>query len=206
MLSVLHDGSLLVKAPLRMPLIQIEAIVTERSKWIRKKQQELSGRISFRPKKFVNGEPFLFLGKEYPLQIFNSRHAHIELTDVLRISHTALPEARKWMENWYRRQARRILSERVSVYSRQTGLYPSSLRISGARKRWGSCGPNASLNFSWRLVLAPLAILDYVVVHELVHLRIKDHSHLFKQSVAAIIADALLHEKWLKKNGHLLDF
>jgi predicted metal-dependent hydrolase len=205
-LSILENGSLLVKAPLRMPLNEINAIVLEKSAWVQKKQKEISTRPLFMPKTFVAGERFLFLGREYPLQIFNHRSAHIELTDVLRISHKVLPHARERMEDWYRRQARRIFGERVSFYARQTGLHPASIRISGARKRWGSCGPNGSLNLSWRLVLAPLAILDYVVVHELVHLRIKNHSLSFKRSVRAIMADASLHEKWLKQNGHLLDF
>ena len=87
---------------------------------------------------------------------------------------------------------------------KQTDLQYAKIRISNARTRWGSCGFNANLSFSWRLVMAPLPVIDYVVAHELAHLMHKNHSQRFWAAVRALFPDYEVHKKWLKLNGHLL--
>jgi len=91
----------------------------------------------------------------------------------LLISTCSLPNARKSIIDWYRSKAREKIPERVERIAKTTGLAPSSVRITDAMKRWGSCRPKGTLNFSWRLVMAPIEIIDYVVVHELIHLEEK---------------------------------
>ncbi|MDO9303429.1 MAG: M48 family metallopeptidase, partial [Anaerolineales bacterium] len=102
---------------------------------------------------------------------------------------------------WYKERALEIISERVKQYSQQYNFAPKQVKISSAKTRWGSCSPNGALNFTWRLVMAPLAVIDYVVAHELVHLRVKDHSSKFWKTVESIYPDYKKQRKWLRENG-----
>jgi predicted metal-dependent hydrolase len=110
----------------------------------------------------------------------------------------ALPRAAAVFEAWYRRQARLVLAERVAAYAWQTGLQPKKLRIGAARTRWGSCSSKGTLSFTWRLVMAPQQVVDYVVVHELCHLQVKNHSRDFWARVKAILPDYKQQVGWLK--------
>ena len=109
------------------------------------------------------------------------------------------------LDRWYRGEARRVIEERAEFYARKHGLKYNGIRISAARLRWGSCGPNNRLNFSYRLVMAPLEMIDYVVVHELVHTVERNHSQAFWAKVAAILPEYRLARRWLKLNGRWLD-
>jgi predicted metal-dependent hydrolase len=92
----------------------------------------------------------------------------------------------------------------VALYAAQHGFQPGRIRITSARTRWGSCSSKGTLSFTWRLVMAPLEVVDYVVIHELAHLRVKNHSQVFWDSVAALMPDYKRHVTWLKKNGRFL--
>ena len=107
-------------------------------------------------------------------------------------------------EGW-RRVAREKIIERCNYFSELTGYRPVLVKINSARKRWGSCGVKGTINFSWRLALAPLPVIDYVVVHELAHLVERNHSARFWRRVAQVIPDHQLHRRWLRQNGHLLE-
>lgn len=98
-------------------------------------------------------------------------------------------------------EALRKISERVNYYSVLSGLGYSRIRISNAQKCWGSCSSKGNLNFAKRLALAPLVVIDYVVVHELVHLRHRNHSKRFWQDVAQLFPEYIQAKKWLKEYG-----
>jgi predicted metal-dependent hydrolase len=100
----------------------------------------------------------------------------------------------------FHRLAGKIIPERVKYYSELSGLKPAAVKISGARKRWGSCGAKGTLNFAGRLVLAPLSVVDYVVVHELVHLVERNHSKRFWRRVEGIMPDYKVRRHWLRSN------
>ncbi len=102
------------------------------------------------------------------------------------------------------KKAREKITERCRYFSDLIGLKPSKIRITGARGRWGSCGIRGTLNFTWRLILVPDDILDYVVVHELTHLVVRNHSKRFWDKVERIVPDLRGRRRWLRGNGHLL--
>jgi hypothetical protein len=89
-------------------------------------------------------------------------------------------------------------------FSMMTGYSPAAVRITNASQRWGSCNHRGGLNFSWRLIQAPLEIVDYVIVHELVHLRQPDHSRKFWEKVEALMPDYRRRREWLRENERLL--
>ncbi len=202
-LVVTRDATLVVRAPLHTPTEYIEEIVRKRSRWIQQKMAQVGATP---PKKeFVNGEGFLFLGRTYRLQITAESAEHVELRDKLYVSEGALPFIGRLLPQWYRNQAAKKITERCAWYAKKTGYEPHSIRITNARKRWGSCGSKRTLNFSWRLVLAPLEIIDYVIVHELVHLEQPNHSKLFWNKLRSILPDYEKRKKWLKDNERLVE-
>jgi predicted metal-dependent hydrolase len=105
---------------------------------------------------------------------------------------------------WYKQQARWVLAKRVEWFASRCKFTYTQVRISSAHTRWGSCSSRGTLSFTWRLVMAPLEVVDYVVVHELAHLRVKNHSPAFWKEVEAILPDYKARQKWLKTNGKLL--
>jgi len=122
----------------------------------------------------------------------------------LMISQVVLANAQDHIENWYRAQALDHITQRVGYWAQITGLKYRSIRINSATTRWGSCGYKDGLNFTWRLIMAPARVVDYVVIHELMHLKQKNHSKKFWAEVAKVMPNYKEDERWLKANGHLL--
>ena len=153
---------------------------------------------------YKEGEIFWFLGRPYPLRISDDAEAGIRRTDRLRVSRTIKPDVRRGIQRWYMAEAAKEIHSRCMWFSMMTGYSPTSVRITDARQRWGSCNHRGGLNFSWRLIQAPLEIVDYVIVHELVHLRQPDHSRKFWAKVEALMPDYERRRKWLRENERLL--
>lgn len=203
-LVVTEDAMLVVRAPYHTPLEYIKNLVGKKSAWIRRKISEMPKRGQAPAKEFENGEKFFHLGKQYDLCIVENTAADVELKDHLCLAQQALPEARNVLMRWYRSEALKKITERCRWYATMTGCTPSSLKITGARKRWGSCGAKGSLNFSWRLIMAPPEVIDYVIVHELIHIGQMDHSKQFWNKVGGILPDYAQQRKWLREHDRLL--
>jgi len=204
-LIVQRDGSLVVRAPLRASDKQIGDLVQEKEKWIIAKQ-EAARRMyaNTRPKEFVNGEGFLYLGKSYKLAIVDGNRPALSLSDQFYLTKSALPHAEAVFKAWYKQRAKQIISERAAWYAAQNGFVYQRVNITGARTRWGSCGRRGTLNFTWRLIMAPLRVIDYVVIHELAHLKQKNHSKVYWNEVKRLMPDYQQQIGWLKANGDTL--
>jgi predicted metal-dependent hydrolase len=204
-LIIQPDGTLLVRAPLRVPDDIINDFVEDHANWIHRKKLQIQSVPTLQKKEYREGELFLFVGIKYPLHIQEKNRVKLTLLEErFQISRFQLPSARDLFINWYKVEARKVISNRVKLQAQENGFSWHKLRISSARTRWGSCSSRGSLSFTWRLVMAPLDVIDYVVVHELVHTRIKNHSPAFWQRVAEIMPDYKKHVNWLKKNGRTL--
>ncbi len=200
-LIVKPDGSLIVRAPLKTPQKSIRMFVEKNIDWIEKKQAQARASVSPAPKQYSNGEEFLYLGFRYPLEIVPKQKPALILDGCFKLAESSQPRAALAFERWYRIQAKEILKERVDFFARQYGLKYNGLKINAARTRWGSCSAKGSLNFSWRLIMAPIESVDYVVVHELVHTIIHNHSTRFWSKVENIMPDYKERKIWLKKHG-----
>ncbi len=199
------DGSLVVRAPLRFPDSKIEKFILEHADWIRARQELAHRRMADNPpKKYLPGELFWYLGERYPLQIVPRASLPLQLEQHFVLDRHYQPQARQIFEAWYRRQARQVLYERSAFYASQLGLRFNRLRLSSARTRWGSCSNQGTLSFAWRLVMAPLEVIDYIVVHELTHLKIPNHSNLFWAQVSSVMPGYRQQTAWLKQHGHQL--
>lgn len=198
-LEVTRDATLVVRAPELAAIETIRKIVAKKSSWINRKISHVRGLQSrMVEKEFVNGEGFLFMGNAYKLHILENGELPLSFDRGFYLQRRYLSIARELFVEWYKEQAQLKLSERVHWYASQAGLKYKSIKITEANKRWGSCGSNGNLNFSWRLILAPLGAIDYVVVHELAHLEIKNHSRDFWNKVKVMFPDYERYRRWLK--------
>ena len=203
-LIVKPDGSLIVRAPLRTNEETIKDFVENNAQWIEKKQAEVQAIIRPVPKQYIPGEMFIYLGNAYPLEIVKGQKIPLLLNQNFKLAESAQGYAGLAFERWYRKQAKQILTERVHLYADQYGFQFRKIGITSARTRWGSCSANGSLNFSWRLIMAHIEAVDYVVVHELVHTVFHNHSKRFWNKVAKIMPDYKERRQWLKRNGRQL--
>lgn len=203
-LEVTPQATLIVRAPHRVPQAYIDAMIREKSAWIQKKMAEMRARPQAPVRRYEEGEVFWFLGRPYPLHYTDDPDGAIVRTDRLEISRALLPEVRIALQCWYMGEAKKEITARCNYFSMMTGYSPASIRITHAQGRWGSCTYKGGLNFSWRLVQAPLSIVDYVIVHELVHLRQHDHSKKFWAKVEALMPDYQRRREWLRENERLL--
>lgn len=204
-LIIQRDGSLLVRAPIGFSDRMIMELVRKKEKWIRGKQEQ--ARIARpTPKLFAEGEEFLYLGRLYRLAIVERQRPALRLGEQFTLARAALPKARGAFKAWYARQAKQVITARAELLAARHGFAHTRIKITSARTRWGSCGRNGSLNFSWRLVMAPPDVIDYVVIHELVHIKVRNHSRVFWNQVAQILPDYQERKGWLKQHGSHLEW
>jgi predicted metal-dependent hydrolase len=204
-LVVEPDGSLTVRAPLHLPDVKIHQFIESHHDWIIRHQTRARATRPAPVKRFVEGETFLYLGKPYPLAFVPSQRSSLVFTGtVFRMAESALPKAQEAFERWYKTQANLLLSERVLTFTKLHGFKFTKMRISSARTRWGSCSSTGTLSFTFRLVMAPPEVVDYVVLHELVHTRVRNHSKMFWARLAELMPVYKVHVAWLKKNGRFL--
>ena len=201
---VTHDAMLVVRAPMRTPLHYIEKLVAEKSDWIERKIREFEKRPKATKKTFQAGEEFLYLGKKYRLAL--SDGLKIETTKDLELffPRVFLWRAHPRMLDWYKKQAQKEICERTKIMAEKLNLTYSSLKISNAKTNWGSCGPKNSLNFNWRLIMAHERVVDYVIIHELMHIVEKNHSAKFWNKVASVMPEYKTARKWLRENSKVL--
>lgn len=199
------DAELIVMAPFNTSEENINKVVSKYKDRLQKTQKEVQLRnLKFNKKEFVNGEKFLYLGNYYNLKLIDNREILLDFKDEFLLSKKYLSCAKNIFIIWYKRRACEKISQRVRWYTQKRGFEYNKINITNAQKRWGSCSHQGNLSFAWRLIMAPLPIIDSVVVHELVHLEVKNHSKAFWNKVESLDPEYKEHKDWLKNNGHLL--
>lgn len=187
---------------------QIEEVVRKNSQWIIKKLQEVEATAK-NELIYKDGELFPYLGEKYRLNIIKNiggKKNLIEISEdkiLLKLIGENDEEAniKQVITRWYREEADSLLKERLDRLSKETNLYPVSVRIKEQKSRFGSCSSKKNINLNWKLIMAPIEIIDYVVVHELCHLKEMNHSKNFWSLVGYYIPDYNKLRKWLKENG-----
>lgn len=202
-LHVLPDSTLLVKAPFLMPRSAINSFIEHHEDWIQKKVAALKNSHYVSERRYVHGETFLFLGKSYMLTVGNYDSIQIR-EDKLLFPHFLFFRIRKEIETWYIRQAKQIIQRQVEWYARQMQVTYISISFSDTKSKWGSCTHHNKLQFNWRLIMAPMSVVDYLVIHELTHVREKNHSRDFWNVVRRMDPSYKIQDKWLKKHGDKL--
>lgn len=209
---VIRAGSgLEVVVPHGMPLRAHEPFLHEKAVWILQTLDRLREAAPRESPPLADGSVLRYAGRELALRLGpGTRAGHYRATLVGGELRLGVPDAsqgtlRRALEHWYRRQAETVFAERLTLYN-QIYQYPyARVAIKAQKTRWGSCSRQGNLNFNWRLLLAPLAVLDYVVVHELCHLREMNHSPRFWQLVSVACPTYAAARRWLRAHGQQLD-
>lgn len=200
----------------------IKAFLHENSKWLENSLLAFRRlRQKYPPKRFVQGEGFLYLGKYRFLNFSPKESVENPTFNVSAFElECFIPQAawnpsyhivsqqqiRSHLLGFFQTEGRRLISERVRLYSERMNLWPRVLSFRSQRTRWGSCTTMGNISLNWRLIGAPLEVLDYVVVHELSHLKYPNHSRFFWSLVEECCNEYRDCRKWLQKNIYEFDF
>lgn len=202
-----HERQVVVRAPFNMSDDLIERFVKEKEDWIRKKLAHYGfGESQYKKKEFKEGEEFPYLGKMYKLRIPGSVEEGVEIKNELLLDSRYADYIPQVLKVFYKLKANEYLEKRVKLISLQTGLGYKSIKITSGKKRLGTCSRDNRLTFSYLLVMMPQEISDYIIYHELSHIKEKNHSARFWQVVRNFVPDYKQRKKWLKENLYLYNF
>lgn len=201
-LTIDSEARLVVRAPMRLGEDVIRDFIKKKARWIIDKQRQVSD-YGTKQSAFIleDGENVLYFGKSYAILRKAVQEVMIEGNFLLVPENMTLEGFAEWMKA----QGETVISDRVDYYSNLMGVKYASVKMSEAKRRWGSCGVSNSLNFAWRLVMCPQSVIDYVVVHELSHVTYKDHSEKFWTRVATVMPNYKEAQDWLRLNRKLME-
>jgi len=213
---IVKPGKIEVVAPLKVSERRIKAFVEAQQDWIRAAVKRIADKVQavpdLAPAQYADGATVTFQGRQIPVQIKPTTtktvriqlHGDTAFIVYLPISVDQQQSSeliRQGMTRWMKQQARQHATTLIEKHAPRSGLFPRSLRIKTQKSRWGSCGPHNDINLNWLLMLAPPAALEYVVIHELCHIKHKNHSKDFWQLVAEHLPDYQQQRRWLKQHG-----
>lgn len=201
-----RDRSVVVRAPLNTSEDLIRKEVNKRKRLI---QEKLSHNQKYpfpKPsKQFVSGETLLYLGKHYKLYVTEKLGEGILFDNKFFIGKTTQEEANKLFRQWYIKSATEILVPKVKAIAKQLGVSYNNIHVLDLKYRWGSCTPKNNIHFNWRIIKAPMTVIEYIIVHELTHLLEANHTPEFWNRVAVQLPNYDKAKLWLKENGHELE-
>jgi predicted metal-dependent hydrolase len=201
-----------VQAPRETTAEKIAEVVRRKAAWVLRRLADLSDLPAPPPpREFVNGESFLYLGRNYRLKAVQQPGGSAAVVKLRggRLN-VALPDGGTqdrpgWIRGaliaWYKERARQRLTERVALFAERLGDMPPPVFIRDQEKRWGSCSHKGELRFNWRVIMAPLSLVDYVVAHEVCHLKLKNHSSAFWRVLRRLMPDYEQRRERLRAMG-----
>ncbi len=211
-LRITGPATLEITVPLQYHQDQAAEFIQTKEKWILATAKKLAALEQAAAQFAVEpGGCLPFMGKSYTLTVaYHPVRPSVRLDgSLLRV---CLPETLRGNQEaltnrlicWYSEQARQYLTERTLEWAQVIGVKPAALTIRDPKSRWGSCSTRGNINYSWRLLLAPVSIIDYIIVHELCHLLEPNHSKRFWQLVESFLPDFKESRHWLKTHGGVL--
>lgn len=207
-----RDAELLVRAPVGITERDLDRFVRQKSDWIARKvhaQQQMLARIP--EYRYVSGTRLPFMGQQLTLSVTMGSSGRVEcIGDRLAVCCSRRsrlePEAqaRRLVQQWYREQGLKRLTAKTQTLTRRLGLTCSGVKVRVTRSKWGHCTRSGEIQYNWQILLAPEAVVDYLVAHEVCHLRHMNHSRAFWQLVEQVCPDYPRQRDWLKANGRCL--
>lgn len=210
-------GHVEVVAPTHVAERHIHQFVQAKQQWIEQALAKMGAKNcqpqALAPAVYVHGADIPYQGAIYKLAVRASALKAIKIEfDQEFIAHVPEPllfkehgaELKAALTHWMKQQAKHQVEQRVQQHSATRQLFPQAIRIKTQKSRWGSCGIHNDININWLLIIAPPEVLEYVVVHELCHIKIRNHSAHFWALVAEHLPDYQSQRRWLKKHGSRL--
>ena len=205
-ISVERDRSIIVRAPHYLTAEKIDKVVQSKRQWIKEKLNHTQKYpLIAENKEFVSGETLMYLGKNYQLLIVDEEIEGIDFDQRFKISKSNQPKANELFKQWYLSQALKKIEPLATKYAKSLGVDYNQFKTSEMKYRWGSCTPANNIIFNWRIIKAPMYVLEYLVAHELVHLMEDNHTPRFWTILSIQVPNFEKAKTWLKQNGQLLE-
>ena len=196
-----------VRVPKSLSDQRIRDLITKRTPWIKTKLKEVLDRPPVKPKEYVSGETFPYLGRNYRLKVVYGKEANLKLkagylqATILETDQHREMTIQSLLTQWYEQHASVRLLEKTQRYAGVIGVEPTSVKVKSYKSRWGSCSSSGEISYNWKIIMAPHRIVDYVVVHELCHLLEHNHSGRYWKHVAMYLPDWQERRDWLRRHG-----
>jgi len=207
-ITVERDSSIVVHAPIGTSEEKIRDILESKKLWLYEKTRH-SQKYKTPPqapgKELVSGESMPYLGKNYQLEVVDTEFENIQFSLKFIVTKTKDTDPRALFKKWYIKKANEKISVRVKEHAKKLGVEYNEIKISDVKYRWGSCTPNNNLIFNWRLIKAPMYVIDYIIVHELTHLIEANHTPIFWTIVKTNVPHYEKSKAWLKDHGDFLE-
>lgn len=204
-ITVERDRSVVVRAPVGVSEEKIEAVVASKRLWLYEKINHAQKYPPPVRKEFVTGETIMYLGRYYRLQIIEDEQPGVRFQNRFYISRHHQAQADQLLRDWYMARAREKLTPKIRTFAEALGVTYNQTLISDLKYRWASCTPKNNLNFNWRIIKAPLFVVDYLIVHELAHLLESNHTPAFWNVVAVQVPHYERAKDWLREHGNVLE-
>jgi len=207
-ITVERDRSVVVHAPAGMSEDKIRDVVESKRQWIyvKKGHPQKYHALPHPPgKELVSGESALYLGRQYRIEVVKSGLSEVRFAQRFFIPAIQGEKRVEALREWFIGKAKEKIVPRVRIHARALGVDISAIKIVDNRFRWGSCTLNDNVNLNWRLIKAPMFVIDYVIVHELAHLIEANHTPRFWNVVRTQAPTMEKAKVWLKENGQLLE-
>jgi len=207
-ITVERDRSVVVHAPEGISDVKIRQVVESKRQWIYEKTghlQKYRGLPHPPGKELVSGESALYLGRQYRIEVVKMGLTETQFSQRFLIPAAQEKKQVEALREWYIGKAKEKIIPRVKIHAHKLGVDVAGIRIADSRYRWGSCTVKNNVGFNWRLIKAPMFVIDYVIVHELAHLIEANHTPRFWNIVRAQAPIMDKAKAWLKENGQLLE-
>ena len=189
---------------------EIDNIIERKINWIRNKLAIEKTNSSNIKRKYENGEKFLYFGSEYLLKIKHSNKDNVYLDNNIMIvevrNNSKAAHIRNMLKNWYIDESKKYLIKTTNYYEILIGVSVNKLIFGKYKSKWGSCNSKKTISYDWRIIMAPLEVIHYLIIHELCHIKHLNHSNDFWKTVEKYMANYKLQKKWLKTNSSKLIF
>jgi len=202
-LRITEDNLLEIRAPRIMPLFMIRRFVESKKSWIIRTRKKFLNKPKVRHIQYCEGEDVYLTGKKYTLHITKG-NAIVLAGQRIFFPERFVSKAKVHMEKWLRILAKKVLTERLNIYASTMGVSYKKITIRDTSTRWGSCSSTGTISFSYRLILAELSIIDYVVIHELAHITHHNHKQIFWDCVSLFYPEYKTARIWLREHGSTL--
>ncbi|NUN10331.1 MAG: M48 family metallopeptidase [Ignavibacteriaceae bacterium] len=205
-ITIDRNNKIHLTAPKGMPASDINAVVEKKKLWIfNKLKTKTKYPLDTKSKETVSGESLMYLGHKYKLILSNDIIEGVIFSNKFTVSILNKSEAQELLYNWYLSQAKKLFQEKVELYSITLGVNPVKVVIRNLKYSWGSCSPNKTITLNWKLIRAPIYVINYIIVHELAHLIELNHSAEFWNIVGVQVPEYNKAKRWLKENGGMLE-
>ena len=198
-----------IKIPFFLTDKSLEKLIKKKNNWI-KKQLDIQSKTQLPQKKeYSNGENFLYLGKNYRLKIVVNNKYFVCIKDsFLQVNvknDLDIAKVKKLIKKWYFKNSLIYFKAQTNNYATTNNLNVNSVKIRDYKARWGSCSINGDISFNWRLIMSPPKIIEYVIIHELMHLKEHNHSPKYWKHVESLYPNIKQAKEWLMYNGQTLN-